>query len=102
MLWFRRVDVGLRPRDIFQGRDVDVYPFTGRGAKWIEQNIHKLSDPVWSRQESCLRLSAADSSHLGLALIVSMLEDAGLKFRFYGRLKGWNRNKPWIGEDAER
>lgn len=95
MRWFKRVDIGIRPRDVFHGIDVDIYPFAREGAKWIEQNINQLSGPVWSQKEHCLTLSKADSSHLGLTLITSQLDEAGLKVRFYGRLKGWNKNKPW-------
>jgi hypothetical protein len=96
MRWFKRADIGIRPRDVLHGLDVNIYPFTRQGVEWIEQNINRLSDPVWSQKERCLKLSRADSSHFGLTLITSMLDDAGLKMRFYGRLKGWDKNKPWI------
>jgi hypothetical protein len=78
MGWLKRVDIGIRPRDVFNEIDVNVYPFTRRGAEWIEQNTNRLSDPIWSQKERCLELSKADSSHLGLVLLVSMLQDAAL------------------------
>jgi len=96
MRWFKRVDIGIRPRHVFDGIDLNVYPFTRLGAEWIENNIDRFSDPIWSRNERCLELSKPDSSRFGLALIVSMLQDAGLKVRFYGRLKGWDQSRPWM------
>lgn len=96
--WFNSVDVGIRPRDVFKGRDINLYPFTPRGQKWIEQNILKFSDPKWSQLERCLMLSDLDSSHFGLASVVSEMKHAGLKLEFYGRLKGWDGATPWLGD----
>jgi hypothetical protein len=95
MWWLSRVDIGIRPREVFEGRAVNLYPFTKRGAEWIEGNMDKFSDPAWLQKDRCLLLSDAESSHLGLALLVGYLQDAGLKMKFYGRLKGWDQNKPW-------
>jgi hypothetical protein len=97
MRWFNRVDIGLRPRNVFKGTDVNLYPFTRRGVEWIEQNLHRFSQPVWSQRERCLMLSKIDSSPIGLSLIVGMLQQAGLKLRFYGRLKGWDGASRWVG-----
>ena len=96
--WFNSVDVGIRPRNVFKGRDINLYPFTPRGEKWIEQNILQFNDPKWSQQERCLMLSDIDSSHSGLVLIVNTMKRAGLKLKFYGRLKGWDGVAPWLGD----
>jgi hypothetical protein len=43
-------------------------------------------------------LSDIDSSHFGLVLIVNKMKHAGLKLKFYGRLKGWDGETPWFGD----
>jgi hypothetical protein len=97
---FSRVDIGFRPRNVFEGRAVNLYPFTQRGADWMQGNLDKFSDPVWEQKDRCWLLSDADSSHFGLVMTVGYLQDAGVKFKFYGRLKGWEKNKPWGIYDA--
>ena len=84
--WRNKVDIGLRPRQVFEGTEVNLYPFTKRGAEWLEQNIDKFSEVNWSKRDRCLELSEVDG--LALHLMVERLLDAGLKIRFYGRLKG--------------
>jgi hypothetical protein len=97
MGWFNGVDIGVRPRNVLKGTDVNLYPFTRRGVEWLEQNLDQFSQPVWSQRERCLMLSESDASHIGLALTVGKLQRAGLKLRFYGRLKGWDGLSPWVG-----
>ena len=93
--WYNKVDIGLRPRNVFMGAEVNLYPFTQRGLDWLEQNINKFMEPVWSRRDRCLMLSELDC--LALMSVVEMLQDAGLKVRFYGRLKGWDGKSPfWL------
>jgi hypothetical protein len=96
--WFNSVDIGVRPRDAFKGADVNLYAFTLRGAKWIEQHLDQFSEPVWSQRKRCLMLSESDSSHIGLVLIVDKLQSAGLTLKFFGRLKGWDGTSPWLGD----
>jgi hypothetical protein len=91
--WIARVDIGLRPRDVFGGGEVNLYPFTKRGVDWLAQNIDKFKEPpIWSKRDRCLELSDIDS--LALHLLVQKLVDAGLKVRFYGRLKRWDARSP--------
>jgi hypothetical protein len=93
--WFNKVDIGLRPRNVFEGTEVNLYPFTPRAIKWVEQNIGGFIEPVWSQRDRCLLLSERDC--LALMSVVRRLQDAGLKVRFYGRLKGWDGNSPfWL------
>jgi len=93
--WFNRVDIGIRPRDVFSGVDVNLYPFTPRGIEWVQANIHRFDEPKWSERERCLMLSESDSGYFSLGLLVGQIELAGLRVRFYGRLKGWDGNSPW-------
>jgi hypothetical protein len=93
--WFNKVDIGLRPRNVFEGIEVNLYPFTPRGIEWLEQNAGKFIEPQWSKRDH-LMLSDLDS--IGLPRVVEMLLDAGLKIRFYGRLKGWDGNPHWLHE----
>jgi hypothetical protein len=99
MVWFsdwrNKVEIGLRPRNVFVGTEVNLYPFTQRGAEWLEQNADKLIEPIWSKQDRCIMLSEFDC--LTLMRVVKMLRDAGLKVRFYGRLRGWDGESPfWL------
>jgi len=93
--WHNKVDIGLRPRNVFVGTEVNLYPFTPRGIEWLEQNVDKFMDPAWSKRDRCLMLSELDC--LALMRVVEILQDAGLKVRFYGRLKGWDGKSPfWL------
>jgi hypothetical protein len=93
--WGESVDIGLRPRHVHDGAEINLYPFTKRGVQWLEQNIGGFEEPIWSRQDRCLQLSDLDA--LILPSVVKRLEDAGLKVRFYGRLKGWDGKSPlWL------
>jgi hypothetical protein len=86
--WLNKVDIGLRPRHVYEGTNVNLYPFTKRGVEWLKRNPDKFSEPRWSQRDRCLELSELDC--LALHLVVQTLRDAGLKVRFYGRLKGWD------------
>ena len=86
--WLSKVDIGLRPRNVFEGTEVNLYPFTERGLSWLEQNIAQFTEPEWSPGDRCLLLSEIDCLRLGR--VVQKLRDAGMKVRFYGRLKGWD------------
>jgi hypothetical protein len=70
MGWFttgrNSVDIGIRPRGVFKGADVNLYPFTHRGTEWVQQNIITFSQPRWSQEERCLILSVTDSSPIKL------------------------------------
>jgi hypothetical protein len=90
--WRNKVDIGLRPRQVSEGTEVNLYPFTKNGYEWLEQNLDKFSDAKWSQENRCLELSDLDC--LGLHTIVQSLLDAGLTVRFYGRLKGWDGELP--------
>ena len=93
--WFDKIDIGLRPRYVSKGREVNIYPFTKRGVEWLEENVGQFLEPEWSQRDRCLMLSELDS--LRLMSVVEMLRDAGLKIRFYGRLKGWDGKSPlWL------
>lgn len=90
--WRNEVDIGVRPRHIFDGTEVNLYPFTKRGEDWLFANLDKFSEPGWNQPSRCLELSEFDC--LGLHLIVDRLVKAGLTVRFYGRLKGWDGTRP--------
>lgn len=99
--WLNKVDIGLRPRDAFEGIEVNLYPFTKRGIEWLAHNIDKFNGaPTWSKRERCLELSDVDS--LALHLLVKKLADAGLKIRFYGRLKDWDGKSAWLARPVTR
>jgi hypothetical protein len=99
--WHSKVDIGLRPRNVFVGTKVNPYPFTQRGIEWLEQNIDKFMEPAWSQRDRCLMLSELDC--LALISIVGMIQDAELKVRFYGRLKGWDGKSPfWLKRPPTR
>jgi hypothetical protein len=91
--WRESVDFGLRPRHVQEGAEINLYPFTKRAGEWLEQNFDSFKEPpTWSQRDRCLQLSDLDS--LMLHLVVKRLETAGLKVRFYGRLKGWDGKSP--------
>jgi hypothetical protein len=91
--WRERVDFGLRPRHVHEGREINLYPFTKRAAEWLEQNFDGFKErPKWSQRDRCLQLSDIDS--LMLHLIVKRLDAAGLKVRLYGRLRDWDGKSP--------
>jgi hypothetical protein len=95
--WLNKVDIGIRPRHPFKGGEVDIYPFTARGADWLADNLDVFTEiPTWSEWGRCLELSDIES--LTLHLVVRKLSEAGLSVRWYGRLKGWDGNSPWLGE----
>lgn len=83
--WLRRPDVGLRPR---AGAKVDLQPLT----RWLKQNLFRFPGAVWSRKRECLELSEGDV--IALHLVVERIRAAGLKVRFYGRLRGWDGSSP--------
>jgi hypothetical protein len=85
--WHNEVDVGLRPREVFEGTHVNLYPFTRRAREWLIQNHDKFSGGEWRERDGYLELSERDC--LALDAVVKLLVDAGLKIRFYGRLQGW-------------
>ena len=66
MGWFttgrNSVDIGIRPRGVFKGADVNLYPVTHRGTEWVQQNIITFSQ----QEERCLILSVTDSSPIKL------------------------------------
>jgi hypothetical protein len=37
--WREKVDVGLRPRHVHAGAEINLYRFTKRAAEWLEQNL---------------------------------------------------------------
>lgn len=99
--WQNKVDIGLRPRNVFEDNEVNLYPFTQRGIEWLEQNVDKFIEPAWSKRDRCFVLSELDC--LALMSVVEMLQNAGLKVRFYGRLKGWDGKSPfWLERPAMR
>jgi hypothetical protein len=91
--WFDRVDIGIRPRQVFEGSDVNLFPFTKNGIEWLSRNSQHFTDPVWSEEERCLKLSPTDCT-TNLPTVLRSLEDGGLRIKFYGRLSGLNRNPP--------
>jgi hypothetical protein len=86
------VDIGLRPRHATEGAEINLYPFTKRAAEWLGRNADYFKGSIWSRQDRCLQLSDLDT--LSLHRVVEMIEEAGLKVRFYGRLQGWDGKSP--------
>jgi hypothetical protein len=90
--WRNEVDIGVRPRHVFEGSDVNLYPFTKRDEDVLFTNLDKFSEPGWNESSRCLELSELDC--VGLHLIVDRFVKAGLKVRFYGRLKGWDGTRP--------
>jgi hypothetical protein len=86
------VDFGLRPRHVHEGAEIDLYPFTKRAVEWLEHNFDSFAGSTWSQRERCLQLS--DLEVLQLHRIVERLDEAGMKMRFYGRLRGWDGNSP--------
>ena len=97
--WFKAVDIGIRPRQVFEGSDVNLYPFTPRGAKWMEQNIQHFSEASWCQKERCLKLSNSDST-VRIKRIVQALQADKLKIKFYGRLNDWNTWLPNLNDEA--
>jgi hypothetical protein len=83
-----KVDIGLRPRHVFEGTEVNLYPFNKRGTEWLIQNPREFLDAKWNDKDRCLELSDLDS--WVLHSVVERLTSAGLKVQFYGRLKGWD------------
>jgi|GEM_PF-4555396 len=90
--WRGSVDFGLRPRHVFDGPEINLYPFTKQAAEWLEENFDRFKGSTWSQRDRCLQLS--DLETLQLHRLVERLEEAGLKVRFYGRLKGWDGKSP--------
>jgi hypothetical protein len=94
--WLNQVDIELRPRDLFKGRDIDIYPITPRGVAWLADNLEVFAEtPTWSEWGCCLELSDRDA--LTLHSIVSKLSEAGLTVRRCGRLKRWDGTTVWLG-----
>ena len=89
--WLSSVDVGIRPRQVFEGSDVNLFPFTKAGIEWLRENIQDFTDPIWSPEERCLRLSPTDST-VNLPNVLRALQNDGLKIKFYGRLKKLNKD----------
>ena len=90
--WRESVDFGLRPRHVHEGAEINLYPFTKRAAEWLEHNLDRFEGSTWSQRERCLELS--DLEVLQLHRVIEMLDEAGLKVHFYGRLKGWDGQSP--------
>lgn len=90
--WRQKVDVGLRPRHVHEGAEINLYPFTKRAVEWLEQNRDSFKGSNWSQRDRCLELSELDC--LALHRVIEKLDGAGLNVRFYGRLKGWNGKSP--------
>jgi hypothetical protein len=99
MSLFDRVDIGIRPRQVLEGSDVNLYPFTPRGIKWMEQNIRQFTEPSWCQKERGLKLSNSDST-VRLIAIVRTLQADRLKIKFYGRLNDWNTRLPSLENGA--
>lgn len=87
--WLRRADVGLRPRT---GAAVDLRPLTERGGRWLKQNLFRFPGAVLSRKRGCLELSEGDV--IALHLVVERITAAGLRVRFYGRIRKWDGASP--------
>ncbi|MCK1663398.1 hypothetical protein IVA90_38915 [Bradyrhizobium sp. 151] len=85
----RRPDVGLRPRD---GAQVDLQPLSERGRRWLKQNLFRFPGAVWSRKRGCAELVEGDV--IALHLVVERLKAAGVRVRFYGRLRRWDGTSP--------
>jgi hypothetical protein len=90
--WRESVDFGLRPRQVHEGAEINLYPFTKRAAEWLVQNLDSFEGSTWSPRDRCLELS--DLETLQLDRIVDRLDEAGMKMRFYGRLRGWDGKSP--------
>ena len=86
----RRPDVGLRPRE--DGRKVDLQPLSERGGRWLKHNLFRFPGAVWSRKRGCVELEEADV--IALHLVVERLKEAGVRVRFYGRLRRWDGMSP--------
>jgi hypothetical protein len=89
--WLAGVDIGIRPRKVFERSDVNLFPFTKAGVEWLRHNIQDFTDPVWSQDESCLKLSPVDSTN-NFPNVLRALKSGGLKIKFYGRLKDLNES----------
>jgi hypothetical protein len=87
--WLRRPDVGLRPRD---GAQVDLQPLSERGGRWLKHNLFRFPGAVWSRERRCVELAEGDV--IALHLVVERLREAGVRVRFYGRLRCWDGASP--------
>jgi hypothetical protein len=90
--WRESVDFGLRPRHVHEGAEINLYPLTKRAAEWLAQNLNSFKGSTWSPHDRCLELS--DPEALQLDRIVARLDEAGMKMRFYGRLRGWDGKSP--------
>ena len=90
---FKTVDIGIRPRQVSDGSDIDIYPFTQNGMKWLEQNIQQFADPKWSQKDRRLELSPIDST-TRFADILRAPQSNGLKIKLYGRLRDLNQGLP--------
>lgn len=86
----RQPDVGLRPRE--DGRKVDLQPLSERGGRWLKHNLFRFPGAVWSRKRGCVELEEADV--IALHLVVERLNEAGVRVRFYGRLRRWDGKSP--------
>jgi hypothetical protein len=89
--WLAGVDIGIRPRQVFEGSDVNLFPFTKAGVEWLRHNIQHFTDPVWSQDERCLKLSPIDSTN-NFSNVLRSLKSGGLKIKLYGRLKDLNES----------
>lgn len=85
----RRPDVGLRPRD---SANVDLQPLSERGGQWLKHNLFRFPGAVWSRKRGCVELAEGDV--IALHLVVQRLKEAGVRVRFYGRLRRWDGTSP--------
>jgi hypothetical protein len=85
----RSPDVGVRPR---VGAQVDLQPLSERGGQWLKHNLYRFPGAVWSRKRGCVELAEGDV--IALHLVVGRLREAGVRMRFYGRLRRWDGTSP--------
>jgi len=91
--WLKIVDIGIRTRHVFEGSEVNLYPFTRNGMQWLQQNIQIFTDPAWSQEERCFKLSSTDST-TNFSSVIRTIQENGLRIKFYGRLCTLNMNLP--------
>lgn len=85
----RRPDVGLRPGN---GAQVDLEPLSERGGRWLKYNLFRFLGAVWSGKRGCVELAEGDV--IALHLLVERLKEAGVRVRFYWRLRRWDGTSP--------
>ena len=85
----RLPDVRVRPRN---GTHVDLQPLSERGGRWLKHNLFRFPGAVWSRKRGCVELAEGDV--IALHLVVKRLKEAGVRVRFYGRLRRWDGMSP--------